>query len=492
MLAAGAALSLLVACGTGETPRPQSVPEPQTDAPAYLILVGQPGADDVALKFNIERQHCIGDEAAMLKHVAVEETEQAVTVTADVADAVTDVTRCTSGAALYVPAPVALGGPLGTRRILDGSCTPPAEVVREGERREPCAPTELQKAQATAVGTWHEFDAGPLSPRGEPKGAWNGTELIVVGGLAIEEYRTLSDGAAYNPATRQWRRIPDLPIGRVHAVAPTGDGILALSHPGNELSAFDAPAAYAYSRATNAWRAVPPPLAVMYPRAFWTGDEVIVWGANGGAIFDPRTDRWRSIPPVSVDGSATSGLATSSVSQWIADAKVLAVQGDFDPRDGSPRRPALFLYKPSTNTWRKAADPPGSLQSFGSFAVGGTEVFDRLDQTGKPTLAYDAGRDAWREVDSIEGERDGGTAYFTGVDLGDKRGVVRLGSSTKPLAVFDLAHGRWSHAASPGRLPAPDAVVAWTGDALLLWGRPAEIHPGDRNAAWSWTPPAPS
>jgi hypothetical protein len=386
---------------------------------------------------------------------------------------------------LYVRIPVALKAPLLTRRILDGSCSPPAEVVGVEEGREPCTPSEQQKAEEGAVGTWKEFAAGPLSPRGEPKGAWNGKELIVVGGLALEQYRALNDGAAYNPATDTWRRIPDLPVaGRVLAASATSDGLLALMHPGTELSAFDVPAAYVYSATTNAWRDVSPPKAIVYPHTAWTGKAVIVWGGNGGAIFDDATSTWRDIPNLDVPGGATSGLAAAGGPQWLPKPGVVAVQGDYDPRDGSPPHSALFLFDPATNHWRKAADPPGGLSAAGSLAIGNSVVFD-----GKPTLAYDAAHNTWREVDQVQTDRDAGTGYFSGVDLGDGRGVAAIGSSTKPLTLLDLASGHWSHAASPGRIPAPDAVFVWTGDTVLLWGRPANIKPDDRNAAWSWTPP---
>jgi hypothetical protein len=475
------------ACGNGVSPPRADVPTTAVGV-GHLKLVGQPTPADVALQFEIEAPHCIEDAQSVVQGVDVNETTDAVTVTAHVA-ANPSLGDCAQGEELLVRVPAALKAPLGARHILDGSCAPPAEVLRENETREPCTPTEQQKAEQEAVGTWAEFDAGPLSPRGEPKGAWDGKELIVVGGLALEQYRALNDGAAYNPKTAKWRRIPDLPItGRVHAVAATDDGLLALSHPGTDLSVFDGTVAHVYSATTNAWREVPPPKVLTYPHAMWTGKEDIVWGAQGGIIFDPATNAWRDIPPVSYPGAATSGLASGGISQWIAQPGVLAVQGDYDPRNGSAQKGALFLFDPATNKWRKAADPPGSLQGFGSFTVGSVEVFDNYDQQGRPGIAYDAKTDQWREVDNLTGTRDGGTAYFTGVDLGDGRGVVRVGDSVRPLQMLDK-DGHWSHAASPGRMPAPDGVMVWIGDKVLMWGRPAEAHAGDVNQARSWTPP---
>ncbi len=491
-----AAVLVLTACGKNDDARfgqeaplgTEAVPTPHL----RLAREGEPSPASLTLELVVEAQHCIEDDQAVVEDVAVAETSDAVTVTARLGAGLRSIAACTKGVALYAPVPmVTLKAPLGNRRILDGSCSPPAQVLRQFENRTFCEPTADEKAQEDSVGEWAPFAAGPLSPRGEPKAAWTGTELVIVGGLALEQYRSLSDGAAYNPATKTWRRIADLPVpGRVHAVSATSGGILALSHPGTDYSVFKGTNAHVYDVASDSWRAVPPPTAFTYPRAFWTGTENVVWGAEGGAVLNPSTGAWRAIPPVSVAGATTSGLASGGVAQWIAEASALAVEGDYDARDGSPVRSALFLFSPATNRWRKASDPPRSLGHGGSFVVGAFEVFDSLDQGGAKPLAYDAKRDTWRELDALDGDRDGGTAYFTGHDIGDGRGVVRVGSSAKPLLMLDLASGNWAHAASPGRLPAPDAVMAWTGQALLLWGRPTPIRPDDRNAAWIWTPPA--
>ena len=86
-----------------------------------------------------------------------------------------------------------------------------------------CAPSNSGRAYRVATNTWTAMAAAPLTPRAFPAGAWTGKELVVAGGTfrtaggAVKGSRS---GAAYNPATRTWRRLPLMPRGRygAHAV----------------------------------------------------------------------------------------------------------------------------------------------------------------------------------------------------------------------------------------------------------------------------------
>ena len=474
---------LLAACGSESPPSQSSVP---VAAASNLRLVGEPSPDDVAIQFAIETGTCGGEDPPSLGKVQVDEQADAITVTASLTGVRTrSKGEFCAGVGYTVRVPVALGQPLGTRQLLDGSCSPPSRVVRQGEDRQPCTLSEQQKAEEKAIGKWKAFDRGPLSPRGEPQGVWTGKEMIVVGGIAIEAYRSLSDGAAYDPAKDSWRRIPDIPQEvRVRAVAWTGAELFTISQPGAGTSITDAGAVYLYDPAANTWRAAsPPPHPFTDPLTYWTGREVVVWAGNGGALYNPSSNAWREIAPIGI-----AGAAVGTRSKWIAKPGVLAVQGDYDPRDGSARRSTLLLFDPSTNQWRKATDPPGNVSGFaGAVVVGTTVVYDSQDPNAQAALAYDAAGDSWRKIDAAPRDRDSGTGYFTGVDLGG-RGVVRIGSTTKPLGILDIKTGQWSHAASPGRLPSPDGVLLWTGRDVLLWGQGSPVAPGDLNAAWKWSP----
>ena len=166
-----------------------------------------------------------------------------------------------------------------------------------------------------AARTWRTF-ASPLAPRVGAIGAWTGKELVVAGGLSQPNGGTVKafrDGAAYNPATRTWRKLAPMPLGRSDATAVwDGREILFLGgRTGDRL----AKRGMAYNPATNRWRWLP---EMAYPRsgfaAVWTGRHVLVWGgltAAGvppphGEAFDPATSRWTALPPAPLHGRIVS------------------------------------------------------------------------------------------------------------------------------------------------------------------------------------------
>jgi hypothetical protein len=66
------------------------------------------------------------------------------------------------------------------------------------------------------VGIWQRLPAAPI-PGGSYAGLWTGTELLLHApffGYQNGSYIGRSVGAAYNPATRSWRRLPPLPEPR--------------------------------------------------------------------------------------------------------------------------------------------------------------------------------------------------------------------------------------------------------------------------------------
>jgi len=137
------------------------------------------------------------------------------------------------------------------------------------------APTAAPKPQGPKqVGTWTVADSGPLATRGEPKAVWTGKEVVVVGGLIIDQYQALSDGAAFDPATGTWRRIANRPApGRVLFAVWTGTEVFTLGSDGIALDPIST--AFAYNPVTDRWRQVPLPPSHKAPHeVFWTGQRV--------------------------------------------------------------------------------------------------------------------------------------------------------------------------------------------------------------------------
>jgi hypothetical protein len=129
--------------------------------------------------------------------------------------------------------------------------------------------------------------------------------MLVWGGNNLQ--RSLRDGAAYNPTTNRWRRIPAAPMPgtAIPAAVWTGREMLVLG--GLEVVAQGGQArrgGAAYNPKTNRWRVLPAaPFEAIGPftDGAWTGHDALFvanseTGATRVAIYHPDTDRWTAIP----------------------------------------------------------------------------------------------------------------------------------------------------------------------------------------------------
>ena len=168
-------------------------------------------------------------------------------------------------------------------------------------------------AYTPAAGSWQPLPHAPLSAR-YTTGAWTGTEVIIAGGwtpLTVNGARTeqtLADAAAYNPATRTWRKLPPMPEARSGATA-VWDGTEVLFIGGTRAGAAGPSAdGVAFNPLTGRWRRLP---AMEYGRsgfaAVWTGRQVLVWGGLTGPLadrktpahgvaYDPAANQWSALP----------------------------------------------------------------------------------------------------------------------------------------------------------------------------------------------------
>jgi N-acetylneuraminic acid mutarotase len=168
-------------------------------------------------------------------------------------------------------------------------------------------------AYLPSTDSWRPIPSGPLSERLGAAVAWTGTEMVVAGGgpppAAYSDW--YADAAAYDPATRTWRKLPPMPEARAGATA-TWDGTEVLVVGGSTKQSAGKPVAsgVAYNPATNAWRRLPPmELAREGQVAVWTGSQLLVWGGadvtpQHGEAFDPVTNRWTPLPRAPLTGRA--------------------------------------------------------------------------------------------------------------------------------------------------------------------------------------------
>lgn len=336
------------------------------------------------------------------------------------------------------------------------------------------------------TGKWQPVDPGPLSTRGEPKAAWTGKEVLVVGGLLISEYAATTDGAAFNPETGTWRRIPPRPMaGRVLHAVWTGDELVTLGTEG--ISLDNLTTAAAFNPTTNLWRTIAlPPSAQVPQEVVWTGTHVLTWqpeGTSPGALYDPKQDRWTSIPPP----PAVASPAGRAV--WIGEE--LAAEGAVLPDNGGPVEQRLLLFNPTRNAWRISTPPPTFIRGWPHMDPiwTGREVVLNSDG-GAGTYAYDPQTNTWRTISNPDLSIASG--FFRGVQLDNGQVVVRVGNPQQPLQILDPVTGTWSTSGPPpGALPGPDGALVSTGTSVFHWG----LTEGDGyaavqspNGAWLWTP----
>jgi len=159
--------------------------------------------------------------------------------------------------------------------------------------------------------TWRALPRqGALSPRQDAVGVWTGHELILWGGSTARGERLFGDGARWRPGDDHWRTMAATraPSPRSGAVAIwTGREVVIWggrsAAPGSKTLNDGA----AYDPASDQWRRlslIGAPAGRIAAAGLWTGREVLIWGgktsdrseaACDGAAYDPRRDTWRTI-----------------------------------------------------------------------------------------------------------------------------------------------------------------------------------------------------
>jgi len=291
---------------------------------------------------------------------------------------------------------------------------------------------------------WRKLPPTPLTPRNGAAGAWTGTEMIVVGGLASADGMAnhavaVTDGAAWDAATNSWHSIAAMPTtlpGSDPTAVWTGREVLVWSS--SPFGTNGREVVLAYNPVTNTWRSLAP--SGLTPRAHgvavWTGHELVIWsGLNAnfttafgdGARLDTTTGTWRRLPPAPV---RARGQATAA---W-SGHEVLIWGGDTGPGAEVGKGAA---YNPATNTWRalppsplRAKTLPASVWTGHFFVVIGGSAGGVLPAPGPGAAAYNPDTNTWTALPTaplylppLNGptfpadQREDGLAIWTGKSL---------------------------------------------------------------------------
>jgi hypothetical protein len=162
-----------------------------------------------------------------------------------------------------------------------------------------------------ATNAFRPLPRSPLAADQHPLGAWTGRELL----LFVSGINPGARAAAYNPATKRWRRIAPLPARGGSAVWD-GHELLVVAAGSNARSAF------AYSPTTNRWRRLAPlPSGSLGATAVWTGQRLLLWSGQttrAGLAYDPRSNAWSTLPsaPFKARGGSVVAWTGSALIVW--------------------------------------------------------------------------------------------------------------------------------------------------------------------------------
>jgi hypothetical protein len=299
-----------------------------------------------------------------------------------------------------------------------------------------------------STGAWRELPPSPASGRA-PMSVWTGSEMLVWG-TAERVPNPPRDGAAYDPVTNTWRRIASAPIELTDATAVwTGEEMVVFgaSLQGGNHSKTDTAIGAAYDPATDSWRRLPDStLSPQASTAAWNGHEVIAWDYLLDAqAYSPATNEWRELPRVPLGNSECSPrsivVGATVVGDYCGDLVEYDAQGgwtDLGGRGGllvGAGPVAIVMYESDEGPQMRAYRPSNSLDSPNdenrvvsvtpqTVRVGETVTLGIYRSPGVWGLAWPLERredDRWVEVGSLNAGP--GRAWRPHWSL-DRRGIV--------------------------------------------------------------------
>jgi hypothetical protein len=279
----------------------------------------------------------------------------------------------------------------------------------------------------------------PIASRTGAASAWTGRQLLIWGGnYGPQGDQLAGDGAAYEPTTKRWTKLPAAPIS---------------------------------ARAQMA--------------SVWTGSELFVWGgnaadgiSNSGALYNPTTMKWRMLP------KSPLSARTGAQAVWV-DGEVIVMSGDPPALSKTPQvRMDLAAFNPTTNRWTTLAPMPLITNQL-VLAVVAVATNDRL---------Y-----AWEEWQHEVDDGGGASAIYSGIDLyifdlthnswtADPAASRLADGSDRNNAPEGIASALWTGT----KILVPPTDSNWCGDCpgpMMIGGQGRLLDPTSNS--WTKIPPGP-
>jgi hypothetical protein len=372
-------------------------------------------------------------------------------------------------------------------------------VARSGDSR-PAITTSTPDALARLSRGWHRLGSIPAGVVVPDRAVWTGTELVIWDAVS---------GVRFNPATRQWRRLPRSPLTRraLVVMAWTGKEVLVwggtagFTDTGGATPFLDGAA---YNPRTDRWRRIPP--APIRPRlalgGVWTGSEFVVSGGppntigrapstadavTDGAAYDPATNRWRTI-------AAAPIRVTQGVVRWTGRLMLVfgSLRTDFLDPQGSISDAHGALYDPTTNRWQtlpspglNGVEPTAAVTAHHVVAVGGYVT---------PPKRYPLNGTTWVTTSGFNAKPQEACA-MTVAAAGNSQALI---SNCGEFWSLRDTSKRWNRVPSPmvAFEHQPWGEPIWTGHAFLYWatnpwsGGPTPSSDASRKALdlWAYVP----
>jgi hypothetical protein len=222
-----------------------------------------------------------------------------------------------------------------------------------GERLDPATDGALYDPLADA---WSLISPSPIALN-QASGVWTGSEVIVFGSLLDNGNHAETDtsvGAAYDPATDAWRRLP-----RSHLSPQAVSAVWA----SDRMVAYDYGwKAQTYTPSTNDWQPVPDLLfhsGECYPDGAVVGVNVFAFGCGEAATWNPGQDTWHEVRGGITDATIEANGATYKLWRFATlvpagevlflSAKGLTVDPSGTPCYGCAGSPtSLWVYRPAS------------------------------------------------------------------------------------------------------------------------------------------------
>jgi hypothetical protein len=332
---------------------------------------------------------------------------------------------------------------------------------------------------------WRPLPPAPIPGRIAEAAVWTGRVLIVAGGLTRRSdgtSRRATDAAAYDPATRAWRRIASPPAGIGAGAVWTGSVLLAWTGNSPEGPSVGA----VYDPRPNRWRRLPEdPLGLREGNAnLWTGKELIVIGGHAGdglatpvaAAFDPAAGTWRVLHRLA--GLTLFGGPNGAV--WDGREAIVAGNLSLCPAQGSRcfrSRPIVAAYDPATDRMRELKLPRHTA-SFDAVTAasltpiawtGRAVIFRAWTERSLRALSYRPATGRWRIGPAAPCRLPHGTDTQT-VWTGDRLVLPCAGGG---LQLYDPVTESWQpRALAPTVSPLGTRIgsaIAWTGREVIVW-----------------------